>query len=555
MVKNMQVIKISKKLLYISSAILLLFSSSLTIHGEEVTMGWDEEEKIYAPQRRVSTAVGVYVKEGQKPSVSLEEGIIDGVEYSLMRVDTNENTLLQIDYKETPSYVTELVDEQLIQSGYRYVGGINAGYFSVSSGKPVGAVRRHNAWTSWYGEENTPAYGNGFSTAYITKDKMTLKYHGWAGSNWYGDDLWTWQTGYKLNEEFGISGSFTYYANGVQQDITNGDHGGINYRTLGRAVTILAQKPNKQYLLLTFYGSLAEERITEVLGELGVSDAIRLDGGKSTQMVYEDTLVSVVKPELKWSEVTDAMLKEKANALGNATVHVDGLIIRAEASRESNRVGSAKNGKSYPVYEIKKEGEYTWYRIGTGRWIANKDNWVTYVEKKAEPTKSETPETTKPEATPAPVSAKGSLKVLVDELNIRSSSSTYSSAVGKAQNGKTYDVYESYYNQGYTWYRIGENQWVAGRNDWVSYQDGVRKEETPTATVDTKETIGSVKVLVDGLNIRMQPSLQATKAGKVQNGKTYDVFETKVADGYTWYRIGENQWIAGTNTWVNYVTK
>ena len=58
----------------------------------------NEEEKIYAPQRRVSTAVGVYVKEGQKPSVSLEEGIIDGVEYSLMRVDTNENTLLQIDF-------------------------------------------------------------------------------------------------------------------------------------------------------------------------------------------------------------------------------------------------------------------------------------------------------------------------------------------------------------------------------------------------------------------------------------------------------------------------
>lgn len=66
------------------------------------------------------------------------------------------------------------------------------------------------------------------------------------------------------------------------------------------------------------------------------------------------------------------------------------------------------------------------------------------------------------------------------------------------------------------------------------------------------DKIGTVTVNVDKLNIRSIPSTSGEKLGKVQNGKTYDVYETKTAEGYTWYRIGEGEWIADDGTWLTY---
>ena len=533
------------------------------IYAEEVVMGWDEEEKTYALQRKVSTAINIYTKNGTKPNATHEQGMIDGVEYDILRVTPNENTILQVDYSETPKALNTLIDQEIINKGYTYAGGINAGYFANGSyeyGRPVGALRRHHAWTTWHGEENVPAYGSGFATAYITGTTMTLRYHGWQNGDWHGDDLWTWWSGYRVNAEYGISGSFTYYANGIQQDITHGDYGGVNYHTIGRAVTILAQKPNKQYLLITLYGSVSESRITSFLGELGVSEALRLDGGLSTQMVYDDKLIDDVKPELAYTEITEEMIREKANTKGKVTVKVDGLIIRSEASTASQRIGNVKNGKTYPVYEQKENGGYTWYRIGQGRWIAGKPEWVTYKESSQTTTQNDSPNI---QVTPSPqvnsstttITTKGKVTVNVDELNIRSTFSTYGSRVGKAENGKTYDVFDSYYNQGYTWYKIGDNQWIAGKKEWVTYEDAQRSIETNVTTPSSGSVIGSVTVRVDNLNIRANASIQSARLGQAVNGKVYDVYETTNSGGYVWYRIGGNEWIAGTPSWVDYKSR
>ena len=548
--------KLSKVITLISILGLMVVSFLKPIHAEEVVMGWDEEEKTYALQRKVSTAINIYTKNGTKANATHEQGMVDGVEYDILRVTPNENTILQIDYSETPKALNQLIDPEIVGKGYTYAGGINAGYFANGSyeyGRPVGALRRHNAWTTWHGEENVPAYGSGFATAYITGSTMTLRYHGWSNGDWHGDDLWTWWTGYRVKADFGISGSFTYYANGIQQDITNGDHGAINYHTIGRAVTILAQKPNKQYLLITLYGSVSESRITSFLGELGVSEALRLDGGLSTQMVYDDKLIEDVKPELAYTEITEEMIREKANTKGKVTVNVDGLIIRSDASTSSNRIGNVKNGKTYPVYEQKENGGYTWYRIGQGRWIAGNPAWVTYKESSGDTTQSETPNaqaTTSPQSTT--ITTKGKVTVNVDELNIRSTFSTYGSRVGKAENGKTYDVYDSYYNQGYTWYKIGDNQWIAGKKEWVTFEDSQRSIETNVTTPSSGSVVGSVTVRVDNLNIRASSSIQSARLGKAVNGRTYDVYETTNSGGYTWYRIGGSEWIAGAPSWVEY---
>lgn len=64
--------------------------------------------------------------------------------------------------------------------------------------------------------------------------------------------------------------------------------------------------------------------------------------------------------------------------------------------------------------------------------------------------------------------------------------------------------------------------------------------------LDTDEAaaIGIAHINVEGLNVRNLPSTQGTKMGQVVMDKTYLVYESVEADGYTWYRIARDLWIA-----------
>ena len=448
-----------RRIIGVMAAVTALSLSPVRVQAEEVQNAWDEETRVHVLRRRVATAINVYT-DGTTQDITHEEGILDDVVYDILRVNPSEHTFLQVDFSETPGFVNELKDEETIAKGYRYAGGINAGYFITGEdqyGRPVGGVRRHNDWVNWYNDKCVPAYGSGFATAYIDGSEMNLKYHGWQYGKWAGDTAWQWWTGYTMNSDYAVSGSFTYFADGLEQDITHGDYGDINYRTYGRAVTILAQKPDQQYLLITLYGSVEESRIADFLRELGVEDALRLDGGGSTQMVYETELVKNVEPEIA-STASDEIEQNVTDPIGYVTVHVDQLRVRRAHRTTSAIRGEATNGERYQVYETFEDDNYTWYRIGTNRWIAGNDEWVTYepislIEAAEENTASE-PKTMR-------------VTVIVDNLNIRSGAGLNEAIVSKAVNGTTYMAEETVQAQGYTWYRIGENQWIAGNPDWI----------------------------------------------------------------------------------------
>lgn len=59
-----------------------------------------------------------------------------------------------------------------------------------------------------------------------------------------------------------------------------------------------------------------------------------------------------------------------------------------------------------------------------------------------------------------------------------------------------------------------------------------------------------VTVMVEGLNVRTKPSISADIVGKCWPDAGYQVFEQTEADGYVWYRIGENMWIADNGEWL-----
>ena len=84
----------------------------------------------------------------------------------------------------------------------------------------------------------------------------------------------------------------------------------------------------------------------------------------------------------------------------------------------------------------------------------------------------------------------------------------------------------------------------------VSDAPVARKETSDTQ--ESKDMIGTVTINIDSLNIRTDAGTSQPANGTATKNETYEVFEKKDADGYTWYRIGEKQWIAGNSEWVTY---
>lgn len=84
-----------------------------------------------------------------------------------------------------------------------------------------------------------------------------------------------------------------------------------------------------------------------------------------------------------------------------------------------------------------------------------------------------------------------------------------------------------------------------------------RKKETPpapeptpviTPNVERDEYKNQIEVIVTELRIRTSPSLNGTVIGYANIGY-YNYLETTEADGYTWYRISDNNWIAYNEEW------
>ena len=345
--------------------------SAVSVNAEEVTGSWDENNKRHLLRRPVPTAISIYTDRNGN-DIFHEHGVIDGKRYDCLRVIPSEHTFLQVDYRETPVFLNELKDESLLESGWKYAGGINAGYFSNNEeeyGRPVGAVRRNNAWTVWGTEENTPAYGSGYATAYFDGSSMTLRYHGWYQGQWWGDDLWDWE-GYHIDDQNGITGAYTYFVNGEEIDITAETEPAVDYRGYGRALTIFAQNGNREYLLINIYGTVTEESVIELLKSWNTVNAIRLDGGGSCQMVYETELVEEVSPE--------TVRAKRSKAVGRISILNYKIPVHSFPSEDSPVTGNATPHEQHYVYSTIEQNGTIWYRIGINRWIAGAGDTVRY---------------------------------------------------------------------------------------------------------------------------------------------------------------------------------
>ena len=86
-----------------------------------------------------------------------------------------------------------------------------------------------------------------------------------------------------------------------------------------------------------------------------------------------------------------------------------------------------------------------------------------------------------------------------------------------------------------------------------------RKKETPplpsiTPNVEKDEYKDQLEVKIDNLRVRTIPTLDGEILGYAKVG-LYNYYEVIENDGYKWYRIAENEWIAYNEDWLNIYPK
>ena len=94
--------------------------------------------------------------------------------------------------------------------------------------------------------------------------------------------------------------------------------------------------------------------------------------------------------------------------------------------------------------------------------------------------------------------------------------------------------------------------------DYKTYEESFGYEHSADAIFDEviPESVGTVKILVDKLNIREEASLKGLILGTIDPERVYPVYEIIDNDGYKWYRIGDKKYIASKqDDWTDLTEK
>ena len=270
-----------------------LSSRTIPAEAELVKKAWGQGSSntyILGLNNAVGSAVNIYTLKDTESGIIHHTGNFNGINYDMLEVKPSETTFIKLDYMGYAEWLNDLYDWGLVSEGYIRAGGINANYYAWHTnpnyGQPVGGARMAGEWTTFRGEPNLPDYGSGYATAYW--DRTGLMKLVYSGENVVqGTTEWI---GEKVESECAVSGSYTYIVDGERKDLTDG-YGWYEYHYNDYAFSCLAQKKDGTYFLISFWNGMRDEKVQDFLLGLDVYNAIRLDGGTSTSMCYEEDLV------------------------------------------------------------------------------------------------------------------------------------------------------------------------------------------------------------------------------------------------------------------------
>lgn len=168
--------------------------------------------------------------------------------------------------------------------------------------------------------------------------------------------------------------------------------------------------------------------------------------------------------------------KDRYDDIKEGVVYKQGEVIYSEGTKAGNKVGGADRHVHFEICAGKTTGS-GWKKSPDGTWNLVKgkkptdcyfiDDSINIIKtgglnfKKIETPKVEIVNPVERDETT------DQLKVLVDSLRVRTGHSTKDSVLGFVQKNAIYNYYETYNDNTYTWYRIGDNQWIADTGEWL----------------------------------------------------------------------------------------
>lgn len=95
-------------------------------------------------------------------------------------------------------------------------------------------------------------------------------------------------------------------------------------------------------------------------------------------------------------------------------------------------------------------------------------------------------------------------------------------------------------------------QGTASASPSASASAGPEPSSASATAAPDGTAIGSVMIIEDLINVRTEPDTDAPILGVVEKETGHDVYEIRENDGYVWYRIGPEEWIADGGEWLSY---
>ena len=166
--------------------------------------------------------------------------------------------------------------------------------------------------------------------------------------------------------------------------------------------------------------------------------------------------------------------KDRYDDIKEGVVYKQGEVIYSEGTKAGNKVGGAQRHVHFEICAGKTTGS-GWKKSPDGTWNLVKGKKPTdcyFIDDSINVIKNgglnfkkiETPKVVNPVERDETTDQ---LKVLVDSLRVRTGHSTKDSVLGFVQKNAIYNYYETYKDNTYTWYRIGDNQWIADNGEWL----------------------------------------------------------------------------------------
>lgn len=166
--------------------------------------------------------------------------------------------------------------------------------------------------------------------------------------------------------------------------------------------------------------------------------------------------------------------KDRYDDIKEGVVYKQGEVIYSEGTKAGNKVGGAQRHVHFEICAGKTTGS-GWKKSPDGTWNLVKGKKPTdcyFIDDSINIIKTgglNFKKIDKPKVTNSVErnESVNQIRVIVNNLRVRTGHSTNNQAIGFVQNNGIYNDLEAYSDGTYTWHRIDENQWIADDGSWL----------------------------------------------------------------------------------------